>query len=66
VDWQDANIEVAFDDVEGLGAFVELEAIAEEQGVDVARQRVASLAAHLGLNQNERRSYSELMLQSKT
>jgi adenylate cyclase class 2 len=66
VDWQNANIEVAFDDVEGLGAFVELEAIAEEQEVDSARQRVASLAAHLGLNQNERRSYSELMLQSKT
>ena len=66
VNWEGASIEVAVDHVEGLGAFVELEAIAEEQELDIARQRVASLAAHLGLNENERRSYSELMLLSKT
>jgi adenylate cyclase class 2 len=66
LDWQGARIEVAFDEVEGLGAFIELEATAEEREVDFARKCVASLAAHLGLNQNERRGYSELMLQSKT
>ncbi len=62
VDWQGASIEVALDEVERLGQFVELEATAEEAGLQAARQRVASLSVELGLTRNERRSYCEMVL----
>jgi adenylate cyclase class 2 len=62
VTWQGATIEVALDEVERLGTFVELETVAEEAELATARQRVVSLAEELGLTQNERLSYCELML----
>ena len=65
VAWDGDMVEVALDEVEGLGKFVELEAIAEEAGLDEAKRRVASLAARLGLTRNERLSYSELVIQAK-
>jgi len=62
VSWQDDEVEVVLDDVEHLGCFVELEVKAEEQDVDAARRRIASLAKRLGLLLNERRSYCEMLL----
>jgi adenylate cyclase, class 2 len=62
VSWGDRSIEVCLDEVEGLGTFVELETAAEEADLDAARRSVASLAEHLGLTRDERRSYLELLL----
>lgn len=62
VDWQQRRVEISLDDVEGLGAFVELELIADPSGLDAARSCLASLATRLGLSAGERRSYLELVL----
>lgn len=62
VNWCDLSIEVAFDEVTNLGQFVELELLADEQSLDSARQALASLAEKLRLEDNERRSYLELLV----
>lgn len=63
--WEGQDLEIALDRVAELGTFVELEAAADAESLAAARQRVASLASHLGLTDNERRSYLELLLESK-
>ena len=60
---QVGEVEVALDDVEELGTFVELEMAAEESSVDAAKSSLAALAAELGLHENERRSYMELLVE---
>jgi adenylate cyclase class 2 len=55
-------VEVCLDEVDGLGKFVEVEIIAPEEQLDAARQALAALAAELGLEKEERRSYLELQL----
>ncbi|NOY43556.1 MAG: class IV adenylate cyclase [Planctomycetes bacterium] len=58
------SVEIAVDNIEGLGSFVELEIVAEgEQALDPARQTIATLATELGLAKVERRSYLELLLE---
>jgi adenylate cyclase class 2 len=54
---------VALDDVEGLGAFVELELMAREDQLDAARAALSQLASQLQLAGSERRSYLELLLE---
>ena len=66
VSWQDRRVEVSLDDVDGLGTFVELELMADDDvGIEAAKACIASLADHLGLSGSERRSYMELLLQSR-
>lgn len=61
--WDGQTVEVALDDVEGLGTFVELETqIGDAAGLDAARKTIAAVSARLGLVRNERRSYCELVL----
>jgi adenylate cyclase, class 2 len=60
--WQGREVEVALDEVDGLGKFVELEIHSDEAEVQTAMACLASLAAELGLGQGERRSYLELLL----
>ena len=60
--WQDREIGVALDHVEGLGDFVELEIMADDPGVERARNAIGSLAGRLNLSNSERRSYLELLL----
>jgi adenylate cyclase class 2 len=60
--WEGRQVEVALDEVEPLGSFVELEIDADEAEVPPARKCLASLAAKLGLGLGERRSYLELLL----
>ena len=60
--WEGQDVEVALDEVAGLGTFIELEVSAEEEQVEAAKSSIVSLAAELGLNRNERRSYLELLL----
>ena len=62
VQWRGQEIEIALDDVDRLGQFVELEIVTDSDGSDAARGLVASLAAELGLKTVERRSYLELLL----
>ncbi len=60
--WGERRVECSLDDVEGVGTYCELELIAEESGVNAAREILVSLAARLGLCDAERRSYLELQL----
>jgi adenylate cyclase class 2 len=61
--WQGLAVDVSLDSVGGLGDFVELELLADEAGLDSARQCLAALSAELGLTRTERRSYLELLLE---
>lgn len=65
VAWRGAELEVALDEVEGVGAFVEIEATAEQDGLEAAREQVASLARELGLTTSQRKSYLELLLEAR-
>jgi adenylate cyclase class 2 len=62
IDCDGRGVEIALDEVEPLGNFVELEIVADEAEVQPARNCLASLAAKLGLGASERRSYLELLL----
>ncbi len=62
--WQGADVEIALDDVEGVGTFVEFELTASEEEIEQAKTRILSLAAALDLSRVERRSYLELLLES--
>jgi adenylate cyclase, class 2 len=66
VDWQDRRIEVSLDDVDQVGTFVELELVAEADGIETAKAAIASLAGALGLAASERRSYLELLLEASS
>ena len=62
LEWEGRQVEVALDEVGPLGSFVELEIVADAAEVEPARDCLASLAAKLGLERSERRSYLELLL----
>ncbi len=62
--WENRQVEVALDAVEQVGNFVELEVAAEENELDAAKDCVISLASRLGLSENVRTSYLELLLVS--
>jgi adenylate cyclase class 2 len=61
--WRGHDVEVALDDVDGLGQFVELEFAADSDNRADAMNQLAPLAAELGLTDVERRSYLELLLE---
>ncbi|MEN1681651.1 MAG: class IV adenylate cyclase [Planctomycetota bacterium] len=56
------EVEVACDEVEGLGSYIELEIQAIESQVGPASLRVGDLARLLGLSSPEQRSYLEMLL----
>jgi adenylate cyclase class 2 len=58
------RVEVCFDEVERVGSFVEVEALAEESEFEDAKAAVLGLAAELGLTAQERRSYLGLLLEA--
>jgi adenylate cyclase class 2 len=60
--WEDEIIEVAMDEIDQLGLFVELEITSDAEHLDAAKQHLTSLAARLELTRLERRSYLELLL----
>ncbi len=64
ITWEDADIEIALDQVNGVGTFVEFELTANADGLEQAKSRILSLAAALSLSHAERRSYLELLLAS--
>lgn len=63
--WQNREVDVAFDQIDELGDFVELEIVTDERGLAAAHDCIASLAGRLGLTQPERRSYLELLLEHR-
>ena len=58
----DRDVEIALDQVTGLGQFVELETVAEEADLVPARTLLQELATELGLTQSERRGYLSMLL----
>ena len=59
------DVEIAWDEVAGLGTFIELEFSADEQSLDEAKNCLAELATKLGLSDSERRSYLEMLLEAQ-
>lgn len=60
------SVHGAWDEIDGLGTFVELELSADEASLATAKDCIASLAAVLPLGPTERRSYLELLLARAT
>lgn len=62
--FQDWEIEVCWDDVEGLGVFLEVETTAIKQDVEQAKAALLTLAERLSLDQQqERRGYLDMLLE---
>jgi adenylate cyclase, class 2 len=61
--WNDVPMELALDEIAGLGSFVEIETLADDANRDVRRAAVLDLAQHLGLGEPERRSYLKMLLE---
>ncbi len=64
--WQGMDVEVAVDHVVGLGDFVELEVVSENDALAAAEQAVLTLAEALELFDVERRSYLQMVLANNT
>jgi adenylate cyclase class 2 len=62
--WQGAEVEIALDAVAGLGDYLELELLAESDGIPAAQARIEALASELGCGTPEPRSYLEMVLGS--
>jgi len=60
--WQERDVEIAIDDVEDLGEFIELETSAVEADFEDAKQALLSLADELKLDGGERRSYLSMLM----
>lgn len=60
--WDGHEVEVALDEVTGLGSFAELETAASRESFDLAKGCLLGLAEKLGLRDGERRSYLALLL----
>lgn len=64
LEYHGRRVNVSLDDVAGVGRFVELEHVTEGSDAAAARQALLQLAADLGLEKSERRSYLEMLLAS--
>jgi adenylate cyclase, class 2 len=64
--WSGHDVEVALDEVQDLGSFVELELSADDTSVDAAKAALVGLSERLSLGASERRSYLELILLENT
>jgi adenylate cyclase class 2 len=63
--WNGSPVSVALDDVAQIGRFLEIELLADDAHRAAAEQTLQSLAAELGLSQQERRSYLGLVLERR-
>ena len=59
----DREFEIALDNVDGLGTFVELETLAEPAELTAAQQALLALAKAWQLDTPERRSYLQMLLE---
>jgi adenylate cyclase class 2 len=60
------DVEVCLDHVEEVGDFVELEIVAPPETLEAARTVLLQMANELGLEEKERRSYLEMLLENRT
>lgn len=60
--WEKHEIEIALDQVERVGSFVELETTGDDASLEAAKAALAGLAHRLQIVMSERRSYLELLL----
>ena len=60
--FEERNVELVCDTVDGLGTFVEIEILAEEKDKDTAREILLRLASQLGLTQPIRTSYLSMLM----
>jgi adenylate cyclase, class 2 len=65
IPWQGRMVEGSLDEVEQVGAYFEIELIADAEGLDAARASLRTLANALRLPAGERRSYLELVLEAQ-
>ena len=65
ISWQGRLVELAVDQVDEVGTFVELEILADAAELQAAKACLASLACELDLSDGERRSYLELLLAAR-
>ena len=65
LDWRSRSFEIAFDTVESLGKFIEIETIAEEHDRPEATDSIRQLAKEFGLSRQERRGYLRLLLEQQ-
>jgi adenylate cyclase class 2 len=57
------HVEVCLDDLGAIGRFVELEVMAPSEQFEAAKAVLLKLAADLGLTEQERRSYLQMLLE---
>jgi adenylate cyclase, class 2 len=60
------HVEACLDEVDDVGHFAELEIVAPPEQLDAARTVLLRLAAELGLEASERRSYLQMLLAKPT
>jgi adenylate cyclase, class 2 len=65
LEWRQWEIGIALDDIVELGTFLELEIIATPEKISAAREAIEALAERLHLQNPERRSYLELLLEHR-
>jgi adenylate cyclase class 2 len=63
--WAGREIGVSIDRVAGLGDFVELEIMVQQEELETARRAIAEVSRRLDLSNSERRSYLELLLSDR-
>jgi adenylate cyclase class 2 len=63
--WNRRELELAVDAVGGLGAFLEIESLADDSDREEARDVILEVAERLGLKEPERRSYLQLLLDAE-
>ena len=62
LDWRETPITIVIDEVQELGTYIEIESEADEENLNEVREVVLNLADHLGLKNQERRSYLVLQM----
>lgn len=65
ISWHGYHVECALDEVDSLGSFLELEISADDVAVESAKKYLTDLSGNLSLGSSERRSYLDLLLQSR-
>jgi adenylate cyclase class 2 len=63
--WEERDVHMAWDNVTGLGEFVEMEILSPQSELDAVRAALLRLADKLELCDSERRGYLDLLLTGK-
>ena len=64
--WNGHQVDVALDNVVGLGSYLELEILADDKTLEDAKKALQSLARNLDLDTCERQSYLEMLMRNNS